>query len=53
MSELSLQSDIQRNIEVNSGTFGNTTVKPLMLHWNQEKTFEIDNTFDIIVASDW
>ncbi|XP_028775252.1 calmodulin-lysine N-methyltransferase [Neltuma alba] len=43
---------IQRNIEVNSGTFGDTTVKPMMLHWNQEETFDIASTFDIIVASD-
>ncbi|XP_054775765.1 calmodulin-lysine N-methyltransferase isoform X2 [Prosopis cineraria] len=43
---------IQRNIEVNSGAFGETTVKPMMLHWNQEEPFDIANTFDIIVASD-
>ncbi|KAF7828969.1 calmodulin-lysine N-methyltransferase [Senna tora] len=43
---------IQHNIEVNSGAFGDTMVKPLMLHWNQEETFDIAGTFDIIVASD-
>ncbi|KAK4262060.1 hypothetical protein QN277_027670 [Acacia crassicarpa] len=43
---------IQHNVEVNSGTFGDTTVKPMMLHWNQEETFDIANAFDIIVASD-
>ncbi|XP_061357171.1 calmodulin-lysine N-methyltransferase isoform X2 [Gastrolobium bilobum] len=42
----------QRNIEANSGAFGDTIVKSMMLHWNQEDTFKDADTFDIIVASD-
>jgi hypothetical protein len=47
------QSDTQRNIEANSGAFGDTVVKSMMLHWNQEDTSSVADTFDIIVASDW
>ncbi|KAM3394487.1 calmodulin-lysine N-methyltransferase isoform X1 [Capsicum galapagoense] len=43
---------IQRNVNVNSGSFGGTEVKPLMLHWGQEKDTDISNTFDVIIASD-
>ncbi|KAJ7944158.1 calmodulin-lysine N-methyltransferase [Quillaja saponaria] len=43
---------IQHNIKANYGSFGETIVKSLMLHWNQEETVNISNTFDIIVASD-
>ncbi|MCH96568.1 calmodulin-lysine N-methyltransferase-like, partial [Trifolium medium] len=42
----------QRNIEANSGAFGDTVVKSMMLHWNQEDTSSVADTFDIIVASD-
>ncbi|KAF8406594.1 hypothetical protein HHK36_008682 [Tetracentron sinense] len=44
--------DIQRNINANSGAFGNTKVKSMTLHWNQEEITNISNTFDVIVASD-
>lgn len=27
-------------------------MKPLMLHWGQEKDADISNTFDVIIASD-
>lgn len=47
------QSDTQRNIEANSGAFGDTVVKSMTLHWNQEHTSSVADTFDIIVASDW
>ncbi|KAI4327742.1 hypothetical protein L6164_020167 [Bauhinia variegata] len=43
---------IQNNIEINSGVFGDTMAKSMMLHWNQEEIFNIANTFDFIVASD-
>ncbi|KAK9284376.1 hypothetical protein L1049_023547 [Liquidambar formosana] len=43
---------IQRNIEVNTGAFGGTKVKPMILHWNQEEILSVANTFDVIVASD-
>ncbi|XP_019446886.1 PREDICTED: calmodulin-lysine N-methyltransferase [Lupinus angustifolius] len=42
----------QRNIETNRGAFGDTIVKSMMLHWNQEEVFNDADTFDIIVASD-
>ncbi|MCD7471642.1 hypothetical protein HAX54_012227 [Datura stramonium] len=41
------------NINANSGGFGSTEVKPLMLHWGQDKETNISNKFDIIIASDW
>lgn len=47
------QTDTQRNIEANSGAFGNTIVKSMMLHWNQEDISSVADNFDIIVASDW
>lgn len=47
------QSDTQRNIEANSGAFGDTVVKSMKLHWNQEDTSSVADAFDIIVASDW
>ncbi|MCD7460270.1 hypothetical protein HAX54_043213 [Datura stramonium] len=43
---------IQRNVNANSGSFGGTEVKPLMLHWGQETDSDISNTFDVIIASD-
>ncbi|XP_059282866.1 calmodulin-lysine N-methyltransferase-like isoform X2 [Lycium ferocissimum] len=43
---------IQRNVNANSGSFGGTEVKPLMLHWGQENDIDISNTFDVIIASD-
>lgn len=39
-------------MNANSGSFGGTEVKPLMLHWGQEKDSDISNTFDVIIASD-
>ncbi|KAK7346342.1 hypothetical protein VNO80_20859 [Phaseolus coccineus] len=42
----------QRNIEANSGAFGDTVVKSMTLHWNQEDTTNLADTFDIIIASD-
>ncbi|XP_057419706.1 calmodulin-lysine N-methyltransferase [Lotus japonicus] len=42
----------QHNIEANSGAFGETIVKSMMLHWNQEDIFNVTDTFDIIIASD-
>ncbi|KAJ0966990.1 hypothetical protein J5N97_023907 [Dioscorea zingiberensis] len=43
---------IQRNINLNSGVYGDTKVWPLALHWNQEHTSDLLNTFDVIIASD-
>ncbi|XP_019225582.1 PREDICTED: uncharacterized protein LOC109207155 isoform X2 [Nicotiana attenuata] len=43
---------IQHNINANSGGFGSTEVKPLMLHWGQDKDSNFSNKFDIIIASD-
>ncbi|CAN8327922.1 unnamed protein product [Cochlearia groenlandica] len=43
---------IKRNIESNSMAFGNTSVKAMELHWNQQDLSELANTFDVIVASD-
>ncbi|KAJ6678293.1 CALMODULIN-LYSINE N-METHYLTRANSFERASE [Salix viminalis] len=43
---------IQHSIEDNSKAFGNTKVKALALHWDEEVTYNISNTFDVIVASD-
>ncbi|KAL6506293.1 hypothetical protein OROGR_024474 [Orobanche gracilis] len=42
----------QRNIEANSRAFGDTVVKSMMLHWNQEDTSSVGDAFDVIVASD-
>ncbi|KAL2333810.1 hypothetical protein Fmac_015023 [Flemingia macrophylla] len=42
----------QRNIEANSGAFGDTVVRSMALHWNQEDTSNVADTFDIIIASD-
>ncbi|QCD82077.1 S-adenosyl-L-methionine-dependent methyltransferase [Vigna unguiculata] len=42
----------QRNIEANSGAFGDTVVKSMTLHWNQEDITNLADTFDIIIASD-
>ncbi|TKY55917.1 Calmodulin-lysine N-methyltransferase [Spatholobus suberectus] len=42
----------QRNIEANSGAFGDTVVKSMTLHWNQEDTSNVAGAFDIIIASD-
>ncbi|XP_066396362.1 calmodulin-lysine N-methyltransferase-like isoform X2 [Miscanthus floridulus] len=43
---------IQKNISINTETFGETKVKSMILHWDKEQASEILNTFDIIVASD-
>ncbi|XP_010266795.1 PREDICTED: calmodulin-lysine N-methyltransferase [Nelumbo nucifera] len=43
---------IQRNIDANSRAFGDTKVKSMILHWNQEQGSNVPDTFDIIVASD-
>ncbi|XP_057975214.1 calmodulin-lysine N-methyltransferase [Malania oleifera] len=43
---------IQHNIEANSEAFGGTTVKPLILHWNQEEPSNISGSFDVVIASD-
>ncbi|KAL5754459.1 hypothetical protein ACOSP7_022679 [Xanthoceras sorbifolium] len=43
---------IQHNIDANSGAFGGTIVKSMMLHWNNEDILDIFNTFDVIIASD-
>ncbi|KAM7252237.1 hypothetical protein ACFE04_024120 [Oxalis oulophora] len=43
---------IQHNIEANSKLFGDTSVKSMMLHWNQAQISNVSNTFDIIIASD-
>ncbi|KAI9165871.1 hypothetical protein LWI28_022023 [Acer negundo] len=43
---------IQRNIDVNSGAFGDTIVKSMTLHWTTEDILDIFNTFDVIIASD-
>ncbi|RDX69067.1 Calmodulin-lysine N-methyltransferase, partial [Mucuna pruriens] len=40
----------QRNIEANSGAFGDTVVKSMTLHWNQDNTSDVADTFDIIIA---
>ncbi|XP_047168439.1 calmodulin-lysine N-methyltransferase [Vigna umbellata] len=42
----------QRNIEANTGAFGDTVVKSMTLHWNQEDITNLADTFDIIIASD-
>ncbi|KAF1872075.1 hypothetical protein Lal_00012296 [Lupinus albus] len=41
----------QRNIETNRGAFGDTIVKSMMLHWNQEEVLNVAGNFDIIVAT--
>ncbi|KAK2656997.1 hypothetical protein Ddye_010049 [Dipteronia dyeriana] len=43
---------IQRNIDINSGAFGDTIVKSMTLHWNNKDILDIFNTFDVIIASD-
>ncbi|KAK4844333.1 hypothetical protein QYF36_018954 [Acer negundo] len=43
---------IQRNIDVNSGAFGDTIVKSMTLHWTTEDILDSFNTFDVIIASD-
>ncbi|CAH9132364.1 unnamed protein product [Cuscuta epithymum] len=43
---------IQRNVSTNSGMFGGTVVKSMILHWGQENVPDISNTFDFIIASD-
>ncbi|KAG1354111.1 putative endo-1,4-beta-xylanase 5-like [Cocos nucifera] len=48
----SSDAHIQRNISVNAGAFGNTKVKSMTLHWNEEPAADILNSFDVIVASD-
>ncbi|KAK1304717.1 hypothetical protein QJS10_CPB11g01973 [Acorus calamus] len=43
---------VQRSIDFNAGVFRETEVKSMSLHWNQEQPLDVQNTFDIIVASD-
>ncbi|KAK1325482.1 hypothetical protein QJS10_CPA01g00406 [Acorus calamus] len=43
---------VQRSIDFNAGVFRETEVKSMSLHWNQEQPSDVQNTFDIIVASD-
>ncbi|KAL9241426.1 hypothetical protein vseg_015541 [Gypsophila vaccaria] len=43
---------IQKSTAANSGAFGDTTVEPKLLHWNQEEFGTLSHKFDIIVASD-
>ncbi|XP_028089681.1 calmodulin-lysine N-methyltransferase [Camellia sinensis] len=43
---------IQRNINANSGAFGGTLVKSMILHWDQREISDNSNSFDVIVASD-
>ncbi|XP_022739873.1 uncharacterized protein LOC111291978 isoform X2 [Durio zibethinus] len=45
-------SDIQHNINTNSGAFGETSVKSMKLHWHQKEISNLSHTFDVIVASD-
>lgn len=41
-----------RNINANSGAFGGTLVKSMILHWDQREISDNSNSFDVIVASD-
>ncbi|XP_042508654.1 calmodulin-lysine N-methyltransferase [Macadamia integrifolia] len=43
---------IQRNINANCGALGDTNVKSMTLHWNQDQVSCNLDPFDIIVASD-
>ncbi|CAN0918766.1 Calmodulin-lysine N-methyltransferase [Linum grandiflorum] len=43
---------IQRNIDANSGAFGDTKVTAVTLHWGEEVASHMSNSFDVIVASD-
>ncbi|RAL45810.1 hypothetical protein DM860_009674 [Cuscuta australis] len=43
---------IQRSVITNSGVFGSTVVKSMILHWGQENVSDISSTFDYIIASD-
>ncbi|CAI9110945.1 OLC1v1011056C1 [Oldenlandia corymbosa var. corymbosa] len=43
---------IQQSIEANSGAFGGSQVKSMVLHWNHPEKIDMLNSFDIIVASD-
>ncbi|KAJ6907686.1 hypothetical protein NC651_018191 [Populus alba x Populus x berolinensis] len=43
---------IQHSIDANSTAFGDTKVKTVTLHWDEEVTYNISDTFDVIVASD-
>ncbi|XP_051117426.1 calmodulin-lysine N-methyltransferase [Andrographis paniculata] len=43
---------IQRNIDANSASFNGTTVKSMILHWDQHEIADMVGTFDVIVASD-
>ncbi|KAL3591927.1 hypothetical protein D5086_010567 [Populus alba] len=42
--------DIQHSIDASSTAFGNTKLKTMTLHWDEEVTYNISNTFDVIVA---
>ncbi|XP_010679922.1 calmodulin-lysine N-methyltransferase isoform X2 [Beta vulgaris subsp. vulgaris] len=43
---------IQRSTAANPGAFGNTIVKPKLLHWNQEEIVTLSHKFDYLIASD-
>ncbi|KAL3525260.1 hypothetical protein ACH5RR_013632 [Cinchona calisaya] len=43
---------IQRSIDANSGAFGSSKVKSMLLHWNHDDLMNFSNSFEIIVASD-
>ncbi|PKU64583.1 calmodulin-lysine N-methyltransferase [Dendrobium catenatum] len=43
---------VQRNININASTFGDTKVKSMILHWIEELDSEMLYNFDIIIASD-
>lgn len=51
--EVPEHEDIQHNININTGAFGETRVKSMKLHWHQEEISNLSHTFDVIVASDW
>ncbi|XP_011043180.1 PREDICTED: uncharacterized protein LOC105138707 [Populus euphratica] len=44
--------DIQHSIDASSTAFGNTELKTMTLHWDEEVTYNISNTFNVIVACD-
>ncbi|GLT44562.1 hypothetical protein SLA2020_184480 [Shorea laevis] len=43
---------IQHNVDANFEVFGDTKVKSMTLHWNQDEISNLSNTFDVIIASD-
>ncbi|KAJ6919288.1 hypothetical protein NC651_013292 [Populus alba x Populus x berolinensis] len=44
---------IQHSIDASSTAFGNTKLKTMTLHWDEEVTYNNSNTFDVIVARDF